>query len=163
MIVYLSQGLTTEIDDADWEKLKDYKWFAHVRPKRTYAVSSSIKGQTLYMHRLIMSPPRGMQVDHIDGDGLNNKRSNLRLATSQQNNANAFRTQNVSGYIGVNITPSGRWQARARKGGTRHHIGVFDTPEEAARAYDAWTFVEYGDFAQLNFPEGQPDDDSTSS
>lgn len=163
MMISLSQGLDAEIDDEDWEKVKNYKWFAHVRPKRTYAVSSSIKGKTIYMHRLILSAPENMEVDHKDGDGLNNRRDNLRFATSKQNNANAYRAQNVSGYVGVNVTPAGRWQARARKGGTRYHIGVFDTAEEAARAYDAWTLAEYGEFAVLNFPEGQPDDDSASS
>ena len=151
MIVALTQGYQAEIDFSDWWKVQGYSWFAHVRSHTVYACASWPKGQTTYMHRLINPPPGGLWVDHIDGNGLNNRWNNLRHATPKQSNANAFRPQNATGFIGVSETPAGRWQARARKEGKRYHIGVFDTAEEAARAYDAWTLVEYGPFSVLNY------------
>jgi len=154
MQIDLSQGYKAEIDFSDWWKLKGRKWFAHVRPRTVYVCSSSKKGTTVYLHRHIMDAPDDMQVDHIDGDGLNNRRSNLRLATSAQNNANALRAANATGYIGVSFREGGRYQARGRKDGIRYSIGMYDTAEEAARAYDEWTLKAYGPFAVLNFPQG---------
>jgi HNH endonuclease len=152
MMLELTQGYRTEIDFCDWWKVQGYRWFAHVRKNTVYAVASPKKGVTVYMHRQIKQPPEGKWTDHADGNGLNNRWDNLRIATPSQNNANAYRPANASGYIGVNATPAGRWQARARRDGVRYHIGVFDTAEEAARAYDEWTAMEYGRFAVLNFP-----------
>lgn len=154
MLVELTQGYTAEIDFSDWWKVKDYSWFAHVRSHTVYACSSWPKGHTTYMHSLIRPAPPGLWVDHIDGNGLHNRWNNLRHATPKQSNANAYRVQNATGYVGVSETPAGMWRARARKGGVRFHIGVFDTAEEAARAHDAWTLAEYGEFAVLNFPMG---------
>src|SRR4029078_8339452 len=151
MQIELTQGYKAEIDFCDWWKVQDYSWFAHVRAHTVYACSSQPGGQTVYMHRLLC--PTALWVDHVDGNGLNNRYKNLRPATARQSNANAYRKQNVSGYVGVSATPAGRWQARARKDGVRYHRGVFDTAEEAACAYDEWTSIEYGLFAVLNFPK----------
>jgi hypothetical protein len=153
MMIRLTQGYQTEIDFSDWWKVQGYSWFAHPRPHTVYAVATKGKN-TVYMHRLIKPPPDGLVTDHRDGNGLNNRYSNLRSATYKQSNANTYRAQNATGYIGVSKTPAGRWQARGRANGQRITLGVFDTAEEAARAVDTNNLIEYGEFAVLNFPEG---------
>ena len=151
MMIALTRGYHTEIDFSDWWKVQGHSWYVSIRPNSAYAIASK-NGTTVSMHRLIKPPPEGMQIDHKDGNGLHNRWDNLRVATSKQNNANAFRVENSTGFIGVNLSSNGRWGARAVIDGKRQHIGTFDTAEEAAHAYDKWTLKEYGEFAQLNFP-----------
>jgi hypothetical protein len=104
------------------------------------------------MHKAIKPCPVGYETDHKDGNGLNNRWDNLRIATRSQNNANKV-VYNPTGYTGVDQVPSGRWRARIRQGGIKTYIGTYDTPEEAARAWDVRAFQEFGEFAVLNFPE----------
>jgi hypothetical protein len=97
-------------------------------------------------------PPEGLQVDHIDGDGLNNRRSNLRVATKQQNNWNVKRDGRLKG-----VYPSGtRWAARINLNGKEIHLGVHATIEEAAHVYDAAAIHYFGEYACLNFPGSDP-------
>jgi hypothetical protein len=94
--------------------------------------------------------------DHINGDGLDNRRTNLRQATPTQNNANCgIRGHNTSGYKGVSLRPDrgNRWRATIRIHGLQYFLGLFDDVEDAARAYDAAALELFGDFARLNFPE----------
>jgi hypothetical protein len=150
--IELTQGYSAEIDFSDWWKVQGYTWRAHIVPKTVYAVTRIRDRGNVYMHRLIKPSPEGLQIDHEDGDGLNNRYVNLRHATSKQNSANAYRAHNATGYIGVSAAPSGRWTARVKKDGTLRGLGTFDTAEEAARVRDAWVLAEYGEFAILNFP-----------
>jgi hypothetical protein len=107
------------------------------------------------MHRLLMGSPTAMLVDHRDRNGLNNTRANLRLATHSENHCNSrSRLKNPTGYKGVSWDASkGMWRAQIRSGGVQYHIGRFEDPEEAARAYDRQARVLHGDFARLNFPD----------
>jgi hypothetical protein len=101
------------------------------------------------MHRLISGTPAGMETDHIDGDGLNNRRSNLRFATTSENQRNRVASANNTsgGRKGVNFHRySGRWRASIQLNGKRRHLGYFDTPDQAHAAYCESAVRLHGDF-----------------
>lgn len=131
-----------------WNILKSSKY------NRTLYVYTKIKGKCFYLHRLIMNAPKGKYVDHLDGNGLNNVVSNLRLCTNSENGSySKKRTSNTSGYKGVYFSRNKNlWVAQIRinyKKKTSYH----KTKEDAARAYDALAKVYFKEFAILNFPE----------
>lgn len=140
--------LAAIIDATDVDLVSRFKW----RYVRGYAQARpSVKGRTtsLLMHRLLLNPEDGLQVDHIDRDRLNNRRANLRLATPSQNMGNCGRqVNNTSGYKGVHQQSSGRWSAKLN----RKWLGTFDTAHEAAAAYDAAALEHFGEFAATNGP-----------
>src|SRR5690606_21975431 len=104
------------------------------------------------MHRQIMGFPEGMEVDHIDRDGLNNRRSNLRLATHHQNAYNAQKRKSRSGFRGVTwYAPYQKWVAVIMHQGKKHYLGYFDDPADGGRAYDEAARKLHGEFATLNF------------
>ncbi len=144
-------GLSAMVDAADYEWLSRYRWFVVGCHGCLYACTYC-KGRTCLMHRMIMNPPKGMLVDHKNLYGLDNHRANLRNATHQQNCVNHGRAPGVSGFRGV--TPNGdKWQAKIWDHGKRRHLGIFDDPAEAARAWDRKAIELYGEYARLNFPE----------
>jgi hypothetical protein len=154
-VVLMAGGVRAILDAADVHLVSPYRW--NVRRDRSgacYAVSHSVHGVTLGMHRIIMGAPVGMIVDHVNRDGLDNRRSNLRLATHAQNMRNRKRqSNNTSGYHGVTYWKHcGRYAALIRVDGKRRHIGLFATAEEAALAYDEAARSAHGEFASLNFP-----------
>jgi hypothetical protein len=132
MIIQLGNGYTTQIDLPDYYKIIGHRWIANVGVGAVYAYAW-INGASVYMHNLIRPPPDGMETDHIDRDGLNNRWNNLRVATRSQNMANRV-MPNSSGYRGVSITPQGRYRTVIRRHGILDNLGTFDTIEEAARA-----------------------------
>jgi hypothetical protein len=148
----LTQGKVALVDDADYQWLMQWKWYFLARKIGGYAVRQvrGPHGQILtYMHRVIVTPPAGLQVDHIDGNKLNNVRSNLRIATQSQNCANKPAKEGItSGYKGVMWTGT-KWGASIRG----KWLGSFAAPEEAAIAYDHAAIQAYGQFAYLNFPQ----------
>lgn len=143
-------GLVALVDDADTTLIDAHRWYAHWTGDRWYARRESrIPGGRIrvYMHREISG---GDLVDHIDGDGLNNQRANLRPATHAQNLANTRqRRDSRQPYKGIWQRPSGRWAARING----RAIGTFDTDQIAARAYDTEAVRVFGEFARTNFPE----------
>jgi hypothetical protein len=153
--VRLSNGTSTLIDAEDLHLTEGHRWH-EVKPggKTTYAnafIGPKKGGRWVYLHRLIMGEP-DCDVDHRNGNGLDNRRSNLRLATRGQNIANRPGWAR-SGYRGVEQHAPARWRARGAIGGKSCHLGTFGSPEEAARAYDRWARGHHGEFAWLNFPE----------
>jgi hypothetical protein len=106
----------------------------------------------ILMHRLIIDAPKGIFVDHIDGNPLNNKRSNLRLATNMENLRNMKKIRGISRYKGVSLLKKGnRWISYIRVNTKLEHLGSFKTEIEAAVAYDMAAIDKFGEYASLNF------------
>lgn len=159
----LSRGLFAKVSSEDYATLSQYKWYAWPWPggRHFYAFRSvtigKYKERTERMHRVVANAPDGMHVDHINGDPLDNRRSNLRIANQSQNLANrSCQVNNTSGFKGVFKNRASRikpWRAKIEVRGRTIFAGYFQTPEEAARAYDAAAIKHFGPFARLNFPE----------
>jgi hypothetical protein len=152
----LTQGLCATVDEGDADALLAHKWHAH-KAYRTFYAHRSASGspRTILMHRQIIGAPEGTVVDHIDGDGLNNRRSNLRLCDGSANQQNrVYLTTNTSGYRGVTFhRVTGKWQAQIKCRGENHYLGLYETPRLAAHAYDSKARELYGSCARLNVPK----------
>jgi len=159
---------TVLIDEEDWEKVSQYNW--HLRYNRGvfYAITNiphpdggflgstrAKRRSTLQIHRLIVDVPQGLVVDHKNHNGLDNRKSNLRVCTPAENARNRrLAKKTASGYKGVRRNGSDNcWQARIRIGKKLRNIGCFATAEEAALAYDAKALELFGEYAHLNFPD----------
>jgi hypothetical protein len=158
-LIPLTRGLFATVDASDYPMLNAHSWCAAHRRNTYYAVRFLGTGPariTILMHRAILelAPGRVPEVDHIDGDGLNNVRTNLRVATHAQNIHNARRrSDNVSGYRGVSRDSFNRkWRAAIMLDGKLYQLGRFAEIDDAARAYDAAARRLHGEFARLNFP-----------
>lgn len=157
----LTQGKIALVDNADFEHLNQWKYYAVRSRGKWYAARSPSrklgKRKNIFMHNDIMQTPPDKEVDHIDRDGLNNQRYNLRLAVHLQNSGNRGKqSDNTSGYKGAyfhKLRHSRPWGANIGVDGTLIHLGYFYTVEEAARAYDQAAKKYFGEFANLNFPE----------
>lgn len=145
----LTKGMFVKVDDQDYEKYAVERWYAHsVRPGRFYAAR---KGKTYmrYMHRDIAEAPAGVYVDHINGDGLDNRRENLRLCNNQQNNLNKKKnSNNTSGHKNIYWSKKERrWKVVVTLGGREIYGGYKKTMEEAVRSRDALVDKLCGDFS----------------
>lgn len=166
-IILLTNGKPVKVSNRDYASLRNHSW-REMKPRHgrtsSYAVrSSTVNGRyrVILMHRVIKAATPGTKVDHKNHDGLDNRRSNLRVATHMQNCRNRHKQRNnTSGYKGVyycksqkNLTK--RWFTRVgsrKQNGMKFGGRYYATPEEAAHAYDRIAVELYGQFAQLNFP-----------
>lgn len=153
-VIELTKGHVAIVDDEDFEYLAQWRW--HLT-KAGYAIRNSqmvnrVRGKMVYMHREIMRPPIGMEVDHENGNKLDNRRINLRLATRPENNWNRGCNKNSKTRVkGVCwCKQMRRFVARIGLNGKTKKIGYFDTLDEASRAYNTEALRIAGKFAKLN-------------
>lgn len=149
--IRFSDTATVLLDAEDYERLGDERWYLiTTKQGKTYAVAHGECGTLLYLHREVLGPLQGRaQVDHKNGNTLDCRRENLRIATSAQNAANRRKRAGTSSRFKGVSSRGPRWLAKIN---TRY-LGTFDSQEDAARAYDRAARVEFGEFARLNFPE----------
>jgi len=155
----LTKGLVALVDVEDYDELSQFRWRAQVYPRTVYTSRQfwlrDGSRRSEYMHRRIMGlkPGDPRQVDHINGDGRDNRRSNLRVASRAENMRNRHSAWGSSGYVGVSWHRRARqWQAVINVQGRNRHLGYFRDPAEAARARDLAALQLHGEFARLNFP-----------
>src|SRR3990167_296143 len=155
----LTNGPIAIVDDEDFEFLN--QWQGHsVRgyaPRREYFTEKKYhyKSRSFRMHRIILNAPDGYEVDHINGNPLDNRKSNIRICTRQQNMRNVkLSTKNTSGYKGVSWSAIGKkWMAYISYGNKKtKYLGYYTDKKDAAYAYDSAAKVMFGEFAKLNFP-----------
>lgn len=129
----------------------NFKWYMRTDRRRKARYATTKIGKSYFqLHHVVCPPPRGKLVDHEDGDGLNNRRSNLRVANEKQNHGNIGVTaKNTSGYRGVDKQGS-KWRARLRKKSGDLNLGLFDDPTAAARAWNVAARQYFGKFAFQN-------------
>jgi len=136
------------VDDSDFALVTPHRWHIHVSNAGQEYVRGWVNGRHVRMHCLIMGR-RG--IDHVNGDRLDNTRTNLRVATQSQNAANSGPRRGKQ-YKGTYWQQGCPWRAEIRVGGVRRHLGSFSDEESAARAYDTAALAAWGPFARLNFP-----------
>ncbi len=156
--IVLNKGFVAFIDSDDLELVSCYNWNVTKVRNKYYAHTVTEDRWILLMHRFILHPDRGVIVDHVNGDGLDNRRSNLRLANHSQNAANSSKrhtARSTSIYKGVYFEASGtrrkRWRALISLNGKKIHLGSYSKETEAAVAYDVAAKKYFGEFAKLNF------------
>ncbi len=156
--IYLGEGEWTIVEPQDYYWLSRYQWSIIGNGRKFYAIRNIVvrprKTKILNLHRAIMDAPAGLMVDHKNGDSLDNRRANLRLATRAQNVQNSQKrsTKTTSRFIGINLEKkSGRWAVKIVYEGKRLWLGRFKDELEAAKAYDAAAKKYHGEFARLNF------------
>lgn len=149
--VPLTQGYEAVIDIEDVGLAEGWNWYAKVYPRVVYA-ARRCKGpqREVKLHRLICDTSGGLHVDHIDGNGLNNRRSNLRACTQAENNRNTgLRSNNKSGYKGVHLCKvTNKWRASIRLDGRVASLGLYEAPEAAYAAYCKHVATYHGEFAR---------------
>lgn len=152
MPISLSQGLYALVDGEDYPFLVKYKWYAHKIDKNVYAKRYGKGNKKIAMHRDIMKPLPNFQVDHINGGGLDNRKQNLRIATSAQNKHNQkIRKTGSSQYKGVCWDKDqNKWRASIRHNKKSIYLGLFNTQIKAAKAYDQKARELFGEFAHTN-------------
>lgn len=157
-LIPLTQGYYAIVDKDDYEMLSKFKW--RVKPsksgvvyafRRQYINGGKGKTTPIRMHRFIMNADDGQMVDHINGNGLDNRKSNLRFCCNQENAANRKKAHGTSKYKGVNWHKAAKsWVAQATLNDKKIHLGYYKTEEEAALAYNKGAVIVFGEFARLN-------------
>ena len=154
--IKLSNGMIAICDVNDYHEIKHFKWYAHRRGNTYYASATrTIHGvrKMIHMHRMIMSPiPEGKEIDHIDGNGLNNTRENLRFVTHQQNCMNTrIHKQKSSKYKGVYwCKGKKKYLVKIWVNKKGIHLGYFHDEKEAAKKYNQVVYELFGNLAYLN-------------
>jgi hypothetical protein len=142
------------IDDEDFEKVKNYKWYPNRDHKRNnfYSVSSK-QNKKIIMHRIIIDAKEGEIVDHINGDTLDNRKANLRICNHSQNTMNSKKPIKgiTSNYKGVSLDQNKiKYRADIMHDGKHEYLGLFETADQAAIAYNIAAVKYFGEFARPN-------------
>ena len=162
-LIPLTQDKFAIVDAEDYDRLREYKWYAKnggntyyaARAERVFKDGKFIGVRQILMHRFIMNAPRRLVVDHINHNGLDNRRENLRLCTRLQNSRNRLPSRGgTSKYKGVTRSKRRKkFMAEIRVNQKKQYLGYFDSEIEAAKAYDKKAKELFGEFAYLNFPD----------
>ena len=160
-LISLGLGKFAIVDADDYPRLSKHTWDIKLAWRHSYAARFTAKpGKSnhtkISMHREVLESPKGMCVDHINGNGLDNRKSNLRPATMMQNNWNRRKRRgySTSRFKGVSRAKKAcKWRAQIKCDGKDKYLGVFDEEEAAARVYDANARKLFGKYARLNFPD----------
>lgn len=150
--ILLTKGKTVLIDIEDIEKVCQWNWSTQVhkaKNKENFYARRNDKGKHIMLHRFLMNAPEGLEVDHKNGNGLDNRKSNLRLATKAQNNTNISRLKNNK-FRGVYSTKKG-YRVQICHQRKPIHLGYFNSEKEAATVYNNKAIELFGEFAVLNF------------
>lgn len=162
--IFLTQDKFAIVDDEDFVELSKYKWYAHWDGYNWYAlrnitlISGSkaiFKQSTISMHRTIMHPLPGFEIDHRNKNSLNNKKTNLRICTHQQNIQNIRKKKGTSKFKGVRwVKLNHKWGAQIGTNGKTIYLGLFENESKAAKIYDQKAKELFGEFALTNFLSG---------
>ena len=144
----LTNGLTAIVDDEDYVRLSKHRWRRSVNTHTNYAVMANKRGKPR-MHRVILGVDKcvGYEVDHINGNGLDNRKENLRICSKSSNQHNRLRlnSNNASGFIGVSLyIPNGKWRSRIQVNNSVVYLGYFNSPKEAFQARTEWLTAQEG-------------------
>jgi hypothetical protein len=163
-LIPMSQPRYAKVDPADYERLRKYEWMAVKRRNggsfyahRYVTNKKTGKEKIVFMHREIIKAPKGMLIDHINHDGMDNRSANLREAMPWQNicHRKKYSGKYTSKYIGVSRSKGKRkWEAQVGHNKKTIRLGSFDSEVEAAKARDRAAKKYHGEFACLNFPKG---------
>lgn len=140
------------VDDEDFERVAKHRWLLML--DGYVKCSTRMHGKQPRLHRFILSTPEGSDTDHVNHDLLDNRRKNLRIATTSQNMANRLKDRDETSSIFKGVCWHKRikkWQANIRFHDRLIHLGYFNSQEEAARAYDRAALKQFGEFARVNF------------
>jgi hypothetical protein len=160
----LTKGMFAIVSPEDYDRLAAFKWYADKHDNTWYAVrwvrskANPKKQYRVRMHREVLPAPDDLLVDHQNHNGLDNRRSNLRIASVIENGWNKRKTSSAfsSRFKGVSWAKrEAKWRAQGRLYGKQKIIGYFDNEIDAAKAYDAWAVTAFGQFAALNFTPPQ--------
>lgn len=155
--ISVSQGRKAIVDNDDYELLSQYKWYLHVSRRRTaedlhYCWTHQVDGHNVLMHRLIMNAQPGQFVDHINGNGLDNRKANLRLCSKSQNAQNIKARWGKSRFKGVYWHKHRKkWAVEININGKKKSLGHYIDEVEAAKVYDKVARQYFGEFADVNF------------
>jgi len=154
MEIELTQGKVVTVDAEDFEKLFKFTWQFNGNGGCSYAMVRKIKGRSMLMHRFLMGLKEGdpRHVDHINGNGLDNRKKNLRICTKAENMRNSkLPKDNKSGYKGVHwVKKLNKWRSTIRMNNKIIYIGLFDSSLKGAKAYDEKCLELHGEFAKTN-------------
>jgi len=157
MEIQLRDGIA-RVDDEDADLIAPFTWHSTRTSRTSVYAYTTIAGQRVWMHHLILNvAPRGQgrsAVDHRNGDGLDNRRVNLRRANNSQNSANRRPWRGRSRFKGVSWSAAVKaWQAHVMVNRRSRFLGCYEVEEDAARAYDLAAHDAFGEYAHLNFPD----------
>lgn len=158
--IQLTRGYVTQVDDEDYEWLNQWKWKSSVSGKSVYAnrarkCPGRYKYKSVSIQSVIMETQETDEIDHKDGNGLNNQKINLRICTHQENSCNRkLFSSSTSGFKGVSWNKRYRkWRVSISKNGRSRYLGQYNCLVKAAKVYDDRARLLFGEYACLNFPE----------